>query len=56
MELVIIGTIVNHHGLKGEVRVIAHTDYPEERFKKGKTFYVLKENEYEKIIIDSVRS
>jgi len=55
MELVIIGTIVNHHGLKGEVRVIAHTDYPEERFKKGKTFYVLKENEYEKIVIDSVR-
>jgi len=55
MELVIIGTIVNHHGLKGEVRVIAHTDYPEERFKKGKTFYILKENEYEKIAIDSVR-
>ena len=55
MELVIIGTIVNHHGLKGEVRVIAHTDYPKERFKKGKTFYVLKESEYEKIIIDSVR-
>lgn len=55
MELVIVGTIVNHHGIKGEVKVIAHTDYPEERFKKGKTLYILKEEEYEKIVIDSVR-
>lgn len=30
-----VGKIVNTHGIKGEVRVISHTDFPEERFAKG---------------------
>ncbi|WP_390404658.1 ribosome maturation factor RimM [Lacticaseibacillus jixiensis] len=30
-----VGNIVNTHGIRGEVRVIATTDFPEERFKKG---------------------
>ena len=30
-----VGKIVNTHGIRGEVRVIATTDFTEERFKKG---------------------
>lgn len=35
MALYKVGTIVNTHGIRGEVRVIATTDFPEERFTKG---------------------
>ena len=31
-----VGKIVNTHGIKGEVRVISTTDFPEERYKVGK--------------------
>ncbi len=34
-----VGKIVNTHGIKGEVRVISSTDFPEERFVKGNTLY-----------------
>ncbi|GAA3323525.1 hypothetical protein GCM10020331_047750 [Ectobacillus funiculus] len=29
-----VGKIVNTQGLRGEVRVISSTDFPEERYKK----------------------
>ncbi|MER2173485.1 MAG: ribosome maturation factor RimM [Carnobacterium sp.] len=32
-----VGKIVNTQGIKGEVRVISKTDFPEERYKKGST-------------------
>lgn len=32
-----VGKLVNTQGLKGEVRVISTTDFPDERFKKGST-------------------
>lgn len=35
-----VGKIVNTQGLKGEVRVISKTDFPEERFKKGNQLYL----------------
>ncbi|KRN75016.1 rimM protein [Weissella kandleri] len=35
MELYKVGTIVNTHGIKGEVRVMATTDFPTERFQVG---------------------
>lgn len=35
-----VGKIVNTHGIKGEVRVISHTDFPEERFAEGACLYV----------------
>lgn len=34
-EYLNVGKIVNTQGLKGEVRVISQTDFPEERYKKG---------------------
>lgn len=36
-----VGKIVNTHGIRGEVRLIATTDFPDERFKKGAELVVL---------------
>ncbi|WP_432774261.1 ribosome maturation factor RimM [Brevibacillus gelatini] len=30
-----VGKLVNTHGLRGEVRVISTTDFPDQRFRKG---------------------
>ena len=35
IEYLNVGKIVNTHGIRGEVRVISQTDFPEERYKKG---------------------
>lgn len=40
MEQVIIGKIVNTHGIKGELKVKASTDFIEERFQKGKHVFI----------------
>lgn len=37
-----VGTIVNTHGIRGELRVIATTDFPEQRFKKGSQLALFK--------------
>lgn len=34
-----VGTIVNTHGIRGEVRVVATTDFPTKRFAVGATLY-----------------
>lgn len=39
-----VGKIVNTHGLRGEVRVMSRTDFPEERFKKGSVLYIWKKD------------
>lgn len=40
MDLLRVGKIVNTQGIKGELRVIAITDFPADRFAAGKTLYV----------------
>ncbi|MFD0896260.1 ribosome maturation factor RimM [Loigolactobacillus binensis] len=35
-----VGRIVNTHGIRGEVRVMATTDFPTERFRPGAKLYV----------------
>ncbi|HHY74602.1 MAG TPA: ribosome maturation factor RimM [Bacillus bacterium] len=35
-----VGKIVNTHGVRGEVKVISSTDFPEERFEKGSILYI----------------
>jgi len=40
-KLIIVGDIVNTHGLQGEVRVLSDSDFKAERFRKGNTFYVV---------------
>ncbi|MBS9337597.1 ribosome maturation factor RimM [Fructobacillus parabroussonetiae] len=41
-----IGTIVNTHGIRGELKVKAITDFAEERFAKGATVYRLVDGKY----------
>lgn len=43
MEYLNVGKIVNTHGIRGEVRVISLTDFPEERYQKGATLLLFKE-------------
>ena len=35
-----VGKIVNTHGIRGEVRVISNTDFPNERFSPGAMLFV----------------
>lgn len=44
-----VGKIVNTHGIKGEVRVISKTDFPEERYKPGNTLYLFMEGKDEPV-------
>lgn len=41
MEYFRVGRIVNTFGIKGEIKVIADTDFPEERFAKGEVLTIL---------------
>lgn len=38
-----VGKIVNTHGIRGEVRVISSTDFPEERFATGNELTIVDE-------------
>ncbi|MCM3736187.1 ribosome maturation factor RimM [Bacillus cytotoxicus] len=46
-----VGKIVNTHGVKGEVRVVSRTDFPEERYKVGNTLYIWQEEEAEPLAV-----
>ena len=35
-----VGQIVNTHGIRGEVRVISTTDFPEKRYAIGNQLYL----------------
>ncbi|TMW73192.1 ribosome maturation factor RimM [Alteribacter natronophilus] len=35
-----VGKIVNTHGIRGEVRVISRTDFPEERYVPGASLFI----------------
>lgn len=39
-----VGKIVNTHGVKGEVRVISTTDFPEERYRIGQKLYLFQKD------------
>ncbi|MGO1432772.1 MAG: ribosome maturation factor RimM, partial [Ruoffia tabacinasalis] len=41
MEYFRIGRIVNTFGIRGEIKVIADTDFPEERFAAGEVLTIL---------------
>jgi len=43
-EYLNVGKIVNTHGIRGEVRVISQTDFPEERYRKGAELTLFREN------------
>lgn len=44
-----VGKIVNTHGVRGELRVISQTDFPEKRYAKGNVLYLEHPNFPEKI-------
>lgn len=44
-----VGKIVNTHGIKGEVRVIAITDFEDERFQPGSRLYFFKQDNDEPV-------
>ena len=49
MKYVMIGKIVNTHGLKGEVRILSSFKYKDRIFKKGISVYIGKDKIEEKI-------
>ncbi len=57
MDYYNVGKIVNTQGIKGEVRVVSITDFPEQRFQVGKTVYAVLEKSEKRIPlkIDGVR-
>lgn len=46
-----VGKIVNTHGIRGEVRVLSRTDFPEERFAEGSKLGVFKPEAKKPIIV-----
>jgi 16S rRNA processing protein RimM len=53
-----VGKIVNTHGVKGEVKVVSTTDFPEERYQIGNTLSLFKMEDQDPIslVIKSHRS
>lgn len=49
MKYVLIGKIVNTHGLKGEVRILSEFKYKDKVFKEGMKVYIGKEKVCEEI-------
>ncbi|AVK62962.1 ribosome maturation factor RimM [Lactobacillus sp. CBA3606] len=43
MDYYRVGTLVNTHGIRGEVKVVAVTDFPEKRFAKGQQLTLFKD-------------
>ncbi|MCA1053489.1 ribosome maturation factor RimM [Rossellomorea aquimaris] len=53
-----VGKIVNTHGVKGEVKVVSSTDFPNERYQKGNELHLFlpKKKEPVSLIIESHRT
>ncbi|HEY0826593.1 MAG TPA: ribosome maturation factor RimM [Bacilli bacterium] len=43
-----VGKIVNTHGIKGELKILSQTDFPETRFKQGSKLTLFKSEQSEK--------
>ncbi|MCH5210055.1 MAG: ribosome maturation factor RimM [Oscillospiraceae bacterium] len=54
MELLEVGKIVNTHGLRGEVKVVPWTDYPEV-FEDIEYVYIKRRNESERLNIKGIK-
>lgn len=53
-----VGKIVNTHGIKGELRVISRTDFPDERYKKGNSLFLFMKGSKEplELVVNSHRT
>lgn len=56
-KLMRVGSLVNTQGIRGEVRVISQTDFPETRFKKGSVLLLTHPNFREpvELVVESSR-
>ena len=54
MDLLEVGKIVNTHGLRGEVKVVPWTDYPEQ-FEDIEYAYVKTRDDYERLTLSGVK-
>ncbi|MGS0678395.1 ribosome maturation factor RimM [Lactobacillus johnsonii] len=50
-----VGKILSPHGLKGEVKVNATTDFPEERLATGSRLFIKNNKQYEELIVENTR-
>lgn len=50
-----VGKILSPHGLKGEVKVNATTDFPEERLANGSRLFIKNSDQYHELIVDGAR-
>lgn len=55
MDIIKVGTIVNTHALKGELKVYSVSDFNKMRFKKGNELYISYRKQYEKVTVQSYR-
>ncbi|MBQ1306336.1 MAG: 16S rRNA processing protein RimM [Erysipelotrichales bacterium] len=55
MEYRKVGKAAGTFGVKGEMKVISHTDFPEQRFAKGKALYILHNGSYETVHVRTYR-
>lgn len=56
-EWFFVGKIVNTHGIRGEVRIISQTDFPDERYAPGSVLYAGEERNADKkeLIVEAHR-
>ncbi|MCD2256240.1 ribosome maturation factor RimM [Agrilactobacillus fermenti] len=50
-----VGKIVNTQGIKGEVKIVSHTDFPETRFQPGAELAILFQKQYLPVTIEKSR-
>ncbi|UQS83477.1 ribosome maturation factor RimM [Bombilactobacillus thymidiniphilus] len=50
-----VGTIINTHGLKGELKIRTTTDQPEQRFIKGQQLFIQSQQYLRPVTLQSVR-
>lgn len=43
-DLLTVGKLVNTHGIRGEIKVLSRTDFPDVRFAPGSTLLIVPEN------------
>ena len=50
-----VGKILSPHGLTGEVKVNATTDFPEERLANGSRLFIKNSDQYQELIVEATR-
>ena len=55
MEFYNVGTIVNTHGIRGEVRVMVTSDFADERFQPGNTVYLFPQGATSPVAVEIAR-